>query len=103
MPDGVNAAIDVAGPGIIPELIRIVGDPGHVLSVADLSANDHGARFSHGPPADPAELLNAMTGLCAAGSLKLHIYRTFELDQAREALAVSQSGHVTGKLVICVD
>jgi hypothetical protein len=40
MPNGVDAAIDVAGSGIIPELIRIVGDAAHVLSVADFSAED---------------------------------------------------------------
>lgn len=37
-PDGVNAALDIAGSGVIPELIDIVGDPSRVLSVADFSA-----------------------------------------------------------------
>lgn len=100
-PDGVNAAIDVAGSGIIPELIRIVGDPQHVLSIADFSAEAHGAKFSHGPPVDPARLFNEMANLCAAGSFTLRIDRTFSLDRAKEAQQVSQSGRVTGKLVVC--
>ncbi|WP_184799807.1 NADP-dependent oxidoreductase [Nitrospirillum iridis] len=103
MPDGVNAAIDVAGSGIIPELIRIVRDPARVLSVADFSAEEYGAKFSHGPPVDPARLLTAMAELCAAGSFTLHIDRTFPLDRAKEAQEVSQAGRVTGKLVVCVD
>lgn len=102
MPNGVDAAIDVAGFGIIPELIRIVGDPAYVLSVADRSAKEYGAKFSRGPPADPARLLAEMAELCAAGSFTLHIDQIFPLDRAREAQVVSQSGHVTGKLVIRV-
>ena len=102
-PGGVDAAIDVAGSGIIPELIRITGDPAHVLSVADFSAEGYGAKFSHGPPIDPAGLLAAMAGLCSAGMFTLRIDRTFPLDRAREAQEVSRSGRVTGKLVVRVD
>ena len=102
-PGGVDAAIDVVGSGIIPELIRIVGDPAHVLSVADFSAEKYGAKFSHGPPVDPASLLAAMAELCSAGSFTLRIDRTFSLDRAQEAQEVSQSGRVTGKLVVRVD
>jgi NADPH:quinone reductase-like Zn-dependent oxidoreductase len=102
-PAGVDAAIDVAGAGIIPELIRIVGDPAHVLSVADFSAEKYGAKFSHGPPVDPARLFAKMADLCSAGSFTLRIDRTFPLDRAKEAQEVSQSGRVTGKLVVCVD
>ena len=102
-PSGVDAAIDVAGSGIIPELIRIVGDPAHVLSVADFSAEQYGAKFSHGPPVDPARLFATMAHLCSAGSFTLRIDRTFPLDQARKAQEASQSGRVTGKLVITID
>ncbi len=102
-PACVDAAIDVAGSGIIPELIRIVGDPAHVLSVADFSAEKYAAKFSHGPPVDPARLFAKMADLCSAGSFTLRIDRTFPLDRAKEAQEVSQSGLVTGKLVVCVD
>lgn len=102
-PSGVDAAIDVAGSGIIPELIRIVGNAGHVLSVADFSAKQYGAKFSHGPPVDPARLLASMARLCSAGAFTLHIERVFPLDRARQAQEVSQSGRVTGKLVVHVD
>jgi NADPH:quinone reductase-like Zn-dependent oxidoreductase len=101
-PSGIDAAIDVAGSGIIPELIRIVGDPIHVLSVADFSAEKYGAKFSHGPPVDPERLFAAMAELCSTGSFTLRIDRIFPLDQAKEAQEASQSGGVTGKLVVRV-
>lgn len=101
-PSGVDAAIDVAGSGIIPELIRIVGDAAHVLSVADFSAEEYGAKFSHGPPVDPAGLFAAIAELCSSGAFTMRIERTFSLDEAREAQEVSQSGRVTGKLVVRV-
>lgn len=102
-PSGVDAAIDVAGSGIIPELIRIVGDPVHVLSVADLSAEQHGAKFSHGPPVNPERLFAIMAELCSTGAFTLRIDRTFSLDQAREAQEASQAGRATGKLIVRVD
>lgn len=102
MPNGVDAAIDVAGSGIIPELIRIVGDPAHVLSVADFSAEHYGAKVSRGPPADPARLFAEMIDLCTAGVFIVPIDRTFPLDRAKEAQRASQSGDVTGKLIVRV-
>lgn len=101
-PSGVDAAIDVAGSGVIPDLIRIVGDPRHVLSVADFSAEQHGAKFSHGPPIDPARLFGAMAELWEGGDFTLRI-ESFPLEQARAAQEASQSGRVTGKLVVSVD
>ena len=102
-PSGVHATVDVAGSGIVAELIRIVGDPAHVLSVADFSAEQHGAKFSHGPPVDPARLFATMAALCSAGSFTLRIGRVFPFDQAKAAQQASQSGHVTGKIVVRVD
>jgi len=49
-PEGVDATLDLAGSGIIPELIEIVGDPSRVLSIADFTAPQYGAQFSPGPP-----------------------------------------------------
>lgn len=102
-PSGVDAAIDVAGSGIIPELIRIVGCPENVLSVADFSAEQYGARFSHGPPVDPVRLFETMAQLCSRGAFTLRIDQVFSFAQSREAQEVSQSGRVTGKLIVRFD
>jgi len=101
-PEGVDAALDLAGSGVIPELIAIVGDPSHVLSVADFSAEAQGAKFSHGPPRDPEQMLADAARLCSAGDFRLRIEQTFPLERTAQAQAVSAQGRVTGKLVICL-
>src|ERR1700728_2103232 len=35
-PDGVDAALDVAGSGVLPELIDLAGDPKNVVTLADI-------------------------------------------------------------------
>ena len=45
-PEGIDAALDIAGSGVIPELIALTGEPTKVLSIADFSAPQHGARVS---------------------------------------------------------
>jgi NADPH:quinone reductase-like Zn-dependent oxidoreductase len=99
---GVTAALDVAGSGIIPALIEIVGEPARVLSAADLTAPEHGAKFCHGPPKDPERILSEVAGLCCEGRFRLHVEQTFLLEQTAAAQEVSARGHVTGKLVIAV-
>lgn len=102
-PAGIDAALDLAGSGIIPELIEIVGDPGQVLSVADFSAEEYGAKFSHGPPKDPEQIFINVARLCSEGLFALHVEQTFALEQTAEAQQVSANGRVTGKLIISID
>ena len=99
-PRGVDAALDLAGSGVIPELIEIVGDPSHILSIADFSAEQHGAKFSHGPPKDPEKILADVARLCSEGLFGLHVDQVFPLGEVAEAQEVSAQGRVTGKLVI---
>ncbi|MGZ3943784.1 MAG: NADP-dependent oxidoreductase [Mucilaginibacter sp.] len=99
-PNGVNAALDLAGPGIIPDLVGIVGDPSHIVSVIDFAAGRYGAKFSHGPPKDPERVLTEVGRLCAECLFHLHVDRTFSLEQTAAAQEVSAAGRVTGKLVI---
>ena len=101
-PQGIDAALDLAGSGIIPELIEIVGDPSHVVSVADFSAPQYGAKFSRGPSKDLERILTDVARLCSEGHFRLHVGRTFPLEQTREAQELSFKGHVTGKLIISV-
>jgi NADPH:quinone reductase-like Zn-dependent oxidoreductase len=101
-PQGVDAALDLAGSGIIPELIAIVGDASHVLSVADFSAEQYGAKFSHGPPKDPERILADVARLCSEGLFYLRVDQTFPLEQTAHAQEVSAKGRVTGKLIISI-
>ncbi|WP_202869297.1 hypothetical protein [Kribbella antibiotica] len=42
----VDAALDLAGSGVIRELVELTGDPRKALSIADLGAPELGVRFS---------------------------------------------------------
>jgi NADPH:quinone reductase-like Zn-dependent oxidoreductase len=48
-PDGVDLALDVAGSGVLPELIELAGGPERVVPIADvLGAQEHGHEHEHG-------------------------------------------------------
>ena len=48
-PAGVDLALDVAGNGILPELIDLAGGAGNVITIADYAgARVNGVRFSRG-------------------------------------------------------
>lgn len=48
-PSGVDLALDVAGSGVLPELVELAGAPERVLTVADFAgARQTGVRFSSG-------------------------------------------------------
>jgi hypothetical protein len=45
----VDKALDVAGSGVLPELIELAGRPGNVVTIADFEgAQKYGVRFSSG-------------------------------------------------------
>lgn len=102
-PEGIAGALDIAGSGIIPELISIVGHPSRVVSVTDFSAVDYGARFSAGPPRKVRQVLTEVADLYAKGLYQLYIQATFPLEDTARALTISAQKQVRGKLVIVVD
>ena len=98
----IDAALDIAGAGVIPDLIAIVGDASRVVSVTDFSAASLGARFSAGPPRDPERVLGALARLCCEGLFRLPVEQTFPLEQTAEAQIMSARKGTTGKLVIVI-
>ncbi len=99
--DGVDAAFDIAGSGVIPELIELTGDPSKVLSIADFSAPEHGAQVSS-TSTDSAAALGEAARLFAAGAFGIPVDRAFPLEEAGRAQAASAAGHVTGRIVITI-
>lgn len=99
-PDGVDAALDLAGAGVIPDLVAIVGDGARVLSIADIDAPRHGAQVTTSQVARPELALAEVARIYGEGALRVHIDGRFPLDRIAEAQAVSQAGRVAGKLVI---
>jgi NADPH:quinone reductase-like Zn-dependent oxidoreductase len=103
-PDGVDAALDVAGNGILPELIGLAGGARNVITLADFDgAREHGVHFSNGyADGNAFHALGQVGELVEAGRFWLPVDRTFPLAQVADAHRVSEHGHVRGRLVLVV-
>jgi NADPH:quinone reductase-like Zn-dependent oxidoreductase len=102
-PDGVDAALDVAGSGVLPELIDLAGGPQNVVTLADFDgAEKHEVRFSNGFHGHAFHALNEVGALIEAGRFWLPVERTYPLDEISQAHRVSEQGHVRGRLVLVI-
>lgn len=100
---GVNALLDCAGRGNLAELVQIASDPAKVISIADMSAPALGVRFSGAEPGDRHfEGVGKAFELWTAGKMRIPVAATFPLDQAAEALTLSERGRAGGKLILTV-
>jgi NADPH:quinone reductase-like Zn-dependent oxidoreductase len=101
---GVDAALDVPGNGVLPQLIELVGNPENVLTLADFDgAKEHGVHFSNGFSDGHAFHALAEVGqLIETGQFWLPVDKTFPLAAIAEAHRVSEHGHVRGRLVLVV-
>lgn len=103
-PTGVDVALDVAGNGVLPELVELTGDPRDVVTLADFAgAEEHGVHFSNGFTDGHAFASMASIGeLIETGRFWLPVERTFPLEAIAEAHRVSERGRVRGRLVLVV-
>jgi NADPH:quinone reductase-like Zn-dependent oxidoreductase len=102
-PGGVDLALDVAGSGVLPELIELAGGREHVLTVADFAgAREYGVRFSRGDDGRAIYALAEIGELIESGRFSPPEVRTFPLAEVAEAHRVSEDGHVRAKLVLLV-
>ncbi|WP_340681823.1 NADP-dependent oxidoreductase [Amycolatopsis coloradensis] len=97
----VDAALDLAGSGVIPDLVELTGDPGKVISIADLGAPEFGARFSGVAGSVPDALAEAVD-LISRGKLHIPVEKAYSLADAAAAHADSHAGHTRGRRVIVV-
>ncbi len=102
-PNGIDAALDLAGTGVIGELIELTGKPSKVLSIADFTAAKQGAQVSSGgSDGDRRAALAEAARLFAEGTFHIPVEKTYPLAGVGEAHAASAAGHVRGRLVINV-
>lgn len=95
----VDAAADLAGAGVLPQLIELTGDPARVVSIADFSAPELGAKTTSGG-GDRTAALQEAARLMASGDLRMIVEETYPLEQTPEAQRVSEAGHGRGRAVI---
>ncbi|HEU4994721.1 MAG TPA: zinc-binding dehydrogenase [Gemmatimonadaceae bacterium] len=106
-PGGVVVSINSRAPS--PAFARSWGlNPIIVLAIWVLSrkalaaARRHKARYDYFFVRADGEQLRAITRLVESGAIAPLIDKVFRLEEARDALAYSQSGRATGKVVIKV-
>jgi NADPH:quinone reductase-like Zn-dependent oxidoreductase len=96
----VEAVFDVAGKTAIEELIRLVSEPSQVVSIANFTAGQAGARVTGGDAdSNPMQALAEVASLLAQNKLVIKV-QTYPFRRAAEAYRISHSGHVRGKLVL---
>lgn len=98
-PDGVDAALDLAGSGVLGELVELTGDPARVVTIADPGAPAHGVVFT-GEAEDPPAAFAEAARLFVEGAFTIPVQAAFPLERAAEAHARSAAGHARGRLVI---
>jgi NADPH:quinone reductase-like Zn-dependent oxidoreductase len=103
-PGGVSAALDVAGNGVLPQLIELAGGAQKVVTLADFEgAKEHDVRFSNGfSDGNAFHALATIGQLIEAGRFWLPVDKTFPLAEIAEAHRVSEHGRVRGRLVLVV-
>ncbi|MFF3663815.1 NADP-dependent oxidoreductase [Streptomyces olivochromogenes] len=100
-PEGVDAVLDASGRGEIPDSIELAGGPARVLTIAAFDAADKGVQIHMTEPgAGGPRALRGILALIEEGRLQVPVARTFPLEEVAAALAVSESGHLGGKLVL---
>lgn len=98
-PSGVDAVLDVAGKTPPTTLTSMVLDPAQVVTIAQFDLGDSGVRLTTGGEGDRSAALAEAARLLERNQLVVKV-QTFPLERAREAVEISQSGHVRGKLVL---
>jgi NADPH:quinone reductase-like Zn-dependent oxidoreductase len=102
-PDRVDLALDVAGSGVLPELIELAGGADHVVTVADFAgAQQFGVRFSRGDAGRALHALADIGELIESGRFSVPVVQTFPLAEVAEAHRVGETGRQRGKLVLVV-
>ena len=102
-PGGVDLALDVAGSGVLPELIELAGGAGHVVTLTDFDgAQRYGVRFSTGDAGRALHAIGEIGELIESGRFSLPVAQTFPLAEVAQAQRVSEQGRAHGKLVLLV-
>ena len=99
-PQGVDAAVDTAGQGSLPDLIVLTGSADRVITIADPAAAEHGVHFTGGGGEEVEGALADAVARVAGGTLRLPAVTTYPLADTARALTDQREGRVKGKLVV---
>ncbi|MBO2459270.1 quinone oxidoreductase family protein [Actinomadura violacea] len=99
-PQGVDAVLDAAGHGALPDAIALRGGVDRVVTIADPAAFDLGVPFLSGGPEDQtAEVLRTLLEAAAQGRITPPAAQSMRLDQAVQAHELLEA-RGSGKIVL---
>jgi NADPH:quinone reductase-like Zn-dependent oxidoreductase len=101
-PNGIDAVIEAAGQGALPDSIELRGGTERIVTITDpAAAASLGVTFSRGgAQLDHLPELSNLAEQVASGSIVIELARTFALAHATAAHELSESGHPGGKILI---
>jgi NADPH:quinone reductase-like Zn-dependent oxidoreductase len=101
---GVDLAIDTVGGDVTESLVPTLREGGLLVTIAaappEEAARERGARAELLIGTPNADQIARIADLVAAGDVRVEIAETIPLAEAPRAHALSESGHVRGKLVL---
>ncbi|MFH8615400.1 NADP-dependent oxidoreductase [Streptomyces sp. NPDC017979] len=99
-PDGVDAVLDTAGKGALPDSIELRGGTTErIVTIADPDAAKYGVIYTSKAERS-VEQLAAHARLAAEGRLRVPVAEVLPLAQAPRAHVDSEQGSVSGKIVL---
>ena len=99
-PGSVDFVFDASGAGVLADSVALTGDAAKVITIADMTAAQHGVRFSAGTSEHVGESLPELVQLAAAGKLTVPVWRAFPLAEAARAQADLEAHRNRGKAVL---
>ena len=99
-PDGIDAAFDTAGHGFVGRMDGLV-PARRIVTIVDFAAGGAGAIVAAGDPTGlTAETVGAVLTKAAQGTFTVGIDTVYAFEELDRALARSEAGHLSGKLVV---
>ena len=96
----VDAVLDAAGKGQLPDAVTLAGGPARVMTLADEHAADLGVALSVPTPDRAPEAVGQTMALLASGALRLRRQRQLPMAAAAEAHRLLENGEAHEKLVL---
>jgi NADPH:quinone reductase-like Zn-dependent oxidoreductase len=96
----VDAVLDAAGKGELPDAITVANGPARVMTLADEHAADLGVVLSAPTPDRAPEAVDQTMPLLASGELRLRSQQFLPMPSAAEAHRLLEKGEVHQKLLL---
>ena len=95
----VDAVLDTAGQGALPDSVELRGGTERIVTLADPAAFDMGITFTSSSD-QTAEVLTELAEQAASGRLRIRHARSYPLAEAAQAQDDSATGHSGGKITL---